>query len=146
MQIYSGPWIRYSEFKKRLGLGEINLLSNVFKVSFLTDSYVPDIHNDEVWSDVSSHEVSDANYTANGSNLLIIGLERDDETESVVWACDVVGIGPLSTPKSIKYAVIYDSSHVENILVCYCLLNANEESITTDTFFMMLRNGILRLK
>jgi len=142
-EITSGKWNPYSEYVYRQGLGEINLTQHVFNVALLTPSYTPNSNTQTTFADISSHELSVEGYPSGGKPITSKTLTRFDSDNKVNWNCGVIDFGFFEVPSSIKYAVIYDDSHPEDLLVTWCYLDGNEETIETTKIYILFDNGIL---
>lgn len=95
---------QYYEAGLHRNQGVINLFSDTIKLALLTSSYTPDLDNDEVWADISTHEVAAGDgYTAGGAALANKTLTRSTwkttfDADDVTWA---------ELTKTFRYGVLY---------------------------------------
>lgn len=104
----------YSKFKLDVVSKNIDLSSDVIKVSLMKNTYVPDIVGDELWSDISSQEVSGAGYTAGGVVLSGISITQDSNGTIKINATDVVFSS--ITVSDWRYIVLHDVSNNDSLI------------------------------
>lgn len=143
--MYSGAWQVFSEAKKRVLSGEINLVSHLFRVALMSESWVPDLHAQSDWGQINSHELIVGGYDTGGVILAGKTLTRLDEHNKVTWDATITSIGQFDESAYVKYAVIYDDSHATDSLLCYCLIDANGSIVRGLKFDLLFDMGILNL-
>ena len=81
---------RYAKAQANLLGGEssgdsfaVDYLSDTLKIGLLADTYTPNRFTDEVWSDISTHEISGTGYTTGGATL---GSKTITVTAADSWA------------------------------------------------------------
>jgi hypothetical protein len=140
-EIYSGPWVPYSEYIKRQAAGEIKLVADSVKMCLVTSSYTPDINTHVSYSEVSTYEPTVSGYNAGGEVVTGRNLVKRDGTTT--WTADIVSFGPFLDPLIARYGILYNDTHSEKILISYCLLDANGVDFSTSRFYMMFQEGLL---
>lgn len=93
-----------------------------YKLALLSDSYTPDLENDEVWADASTYEVASGDgYTTGGEALSDVSITIDSDGVVTFDASDVEW---TSLTKTWKYGIIYQvgsygtSPYTVNPLFC----------------------------
>lgn len=142
-QMYSGAWQVFSETKKKIVSGEISLIGDSFKIALMKDSWTPDLNLDVDWEDISSHEVSVVGYTVGGK--VLSGKTLTNYGNKITWSVNTTTLGVFNESVIVKYAVIYDDTHTDDCLVCYCLLNSNNLNVSGTNFDLLFPQGIITL-
>ena len=134
MAIQGGPWTFFNEYKRRVGLGEINKTADTMRMILLASTYAPNIGAHANLADVSTHQIGGNGYPVNGVILASKTWTRDDVADSVIWGAATASFGPASGgPITARYALIYDDTHASDALVAYCLLDeANADVSAPD--------------
>lgn len=140
-EIYSGPWVPYSEYIKRQAAGEIKLVADSVKMCLVTSSYIPDVNNHVSYSDISAYEPIVSGYNVGGEILTSKNLVKRDGT--ITWTANIVSFGPFDDVLVARYGILYNNTHSEKILIGYCLLNANDVDFITMKFYMLFQDGLL---
>jgi hypothetical protein len=118
----ASAFVVYTATVKNILMGAMNLATDTFVVTLLGSGYTPAPNTDEIWSDISSHELSaGAGYAAGGqvlatetltTNTATIVFDADDPTWTTFSA------GPF------RYAVIVHraggSIAGSDKLLCFC--------------------------
>lgn len=105
----------FDKFPYHVGVGNIDLDGDSFKIALLTSSYTPD-STDEVFSDLSAYETNATNYTAGGATLANVTYVEASGT-SKFDADDVTFVNLTGT--NIRYAVVYDTSSNNRLCVLF---------------------------
>lgn len=107
----------YNRFHYNVGAKLIDLNNDTVKAALLTNSYTPDKdHN--VWTDVSTYEVSGTGYTAGGQSLVNQAYTEDDTNDLAKFDAD----NPLWTSATITaaYMVLYDDTMAtDDLMMCF---------------------------
>ena len=106
----------FDKLPYHMGIGNIDLDTDTFKIALLTSSYTPD-STDEVFTDVSTYETNATNYTAGGETLANVSVTETSGTTKFD-ADDVTWVNLTGT--NIRYAVVYDTSSSDRLV---CLLD-----------------------
>lgn len=131
MAIQGGPWTFFNEAKRRLGLKEIDLVGDAFKMALFSSALVPNIDTQADLADIAAHQVSGNGYPAGGVALGSKTWARDDANDRVVWGAATASFGPADGgPITARYGVIYDDTHASDALVCYCLLDETNADVS----------------
>lgn len=141
----AGNWIMYNSARAYIGDGTIDLNSHTFKLMLTSNSYTPSAAH-TVKADVTN-EVSNGNgYTSGGATLSSVTFNYSGTTATwdaadVSWTASGGSIGP------IRIGVIYDDSAANDELVCYCILDTGDITVTNSSTFTVAFNasGILSL-
>jgi hypothetical protein len=142
----AGNWIMFDAAKAKIGDGTFDMNSHTFKVQLHTNSYTPNRATQAVRADLTN-ELSTANgYTAGGLALSSLTFNQSGGTAAFdaadpAWTASGGNIGPF------RIAVIYDDTAASDDLVCYCILDSADITITdTQTGTIVLNaSGILTL-
>lgn len=114
----------YSDFVDNLASGNIDWLNDTVKVALVASSYSPNKHND-VWADVSTHEVTGTGYTAGGETLTTKTQTYDSATG--VRSFDADDVEWNNSTITARYAVIY-SDQATNLVIAYVDFGAERAS------------------
>lgn len=145
MDIRTGQWEIFFEYKRMLGLGEINNKLHNFKVALMLPTYTPDTLSQRTWNDISSHELVAYGYNAGGNSIPIRYWEQEPSTENMIWSGEQVDF-ILNEYSTVKYFVVYNNSKSSKPLVCWTYINGNETEVNGLRFRVKLDEGILKLK
>lgn len=96
---------KYGQFLVNALTGNVDWTTDTVRVALLTDAYVPDQDNHNVWSDVSANETSGTGYTAGGEILANATITYDAPSNTITLDGDDV-VWPDSTI-SAQYAIVY---------------------------------------
>ena len=135
--------IIYDRFKLHLGNDTIDLENDVFKCALLTDSHIPSAGY-QIFTDVSSNEVSGAGYTAGGVQLTNTSWS---EAGGIAYF-DANNIQWSNATFTARYAVIYDDTTTfpSDVLMCMYDLNQNQ-FINKGTLTLTLHSqGIMKIQ
>lgn len=89
-------------------LPDLDDSGTVVRCALLTDSYSPDLENDETFADVSGDEVPDGDgYSSDGTELTNKSLSVDSSGRTVFDADDAVW---ENSTIDARYAVVYEES------------------------------------
>lgn len=138
----AGTFQTYDEGKRQTISGEVQLGSDTLTMALLTDAYSPDTTTQATFGDVSSDEVTDADYaqqTLSGISVTLSG-------STVLFDADNVSFGSNVSIEA-KYAVIMvgvgDST---DPLIAYVDLNTDSSTAVQRSvnaaFEVRLPNGI----
>jgi len=109
----------YNNFKEQVMEGEFDLATggDTLKLA-LASSYTPDIDAHESWPPATLVEESGTGYTAGGETLANQDVTQDNANDRGVFDADNVTWTGLDvgTP---SHAVLYDDTHVSDLLICY---------------------------
>lgn len=109
--------IIYNRFQYNVGAKLIDLNNDTVKAALLTNSYTPD-KDDNVWTDVSTYEVSGTGYTAGGQDLANQAYTEDDINDLAKFDAD----NPLWTSATITaaYLILYDDTMAtDDLMMCF---------------------------
>jgi len=127
--------VLYNSFKKGLGDGDIDLVSDTIKVMLVTEAYFPDIDNHDFKDDVTN-EVSGAGYTAGGAALAGKSVTQDNvDNEGVFDADDVVWASSSITARA---AVIYKDTGTASTSPLIGFIDFGEDKTTSGTDFKII--------
>ena len=144
MELNTGEWNVYQEYKRLLGLGQINNTLHTFKLALIKFTYVPNLINQRYWSEISNHELVAHSYPQGGATIPLKQWLRDDNNNSVVWSANQVDFN-LQEIVNVKYLVIYNNTAVNKPLVCWSFIDANETDVQGLRFRIHLQEGIYKL-
>lgn len=102
----------YNNAKELILNGGIDLLNDTLKVMLLGSGYTPSASH-SLKSDIVSHEISGAGYTAGGSPLANKAVSRSGATAK--FDADDVEFEALEV--SFRYAALYDDTHASDALI-----------------------------
>ena len=113
---------------------DIDWLSDTIKVALMTSSYTPNQDTDELWSAISSNEISGVgnNYSASTLASKTVGEATSgktifDTTATTVFTATGGDIGPAS------YAVVYDET--DGTLLTYIDFSGSPQTATDGNTF-----------
>jgi len=141
----AGNWIMYNSARKYIGDGTIDLDSHTFKCMLTSNSYTPSASH-TVKADVTNEVANGNGYTAGGATLSSVTFNYSGTTATwdaadISWTASGGSIGP------IRIAVIYDDTAANDELVCYCILDTADITVSNSSVFTIQLNasGILTL-
>lgn len=143
----AGTWTAYGPAKEALGKAAIRFDGgHVLKMGLFKATYTPDASNHDQLSDLTTHELSGNGYdrfTLAPTWTRVGTVTKFAATANAVF--QAVG-GPLA---DIKYAVIFDDDHADDIPICYLDLNSGGGDIpdvVADTALRVIvpTNGFLQ--
>lgn len=141
----AGPWIAYPEGILRIATSEALFLTHTIRAALLANTYVPDLTNHLIFSNVSTHQIADAGYVQQtlGSKTItkVGGLIRFDAAD--------IDFGNAVT-LTARYGLIYDDTPATNkYLLWYCDLNLGGtqpiSSVNSDFDFLLAANGLYQM-
>lgn len=111
-----------------------------FKVMLVTSAYTPDFGTHDFKADVTN-EVTGTGYTAGGESLTSVTLTQSAGTitfdaDDVTWASSTI---------TARGAVVYDSSLLNEPLICYIDFGADKSSSAGDFVLSFNASGIFTL-
>lgn len=128
----------YNRFKANLMSGAFNLNSDTIKVALLNNSHsFSGAHN--VWSDISTNEITGTGYTSGGATLagktVVQASTSYFDANDTAWS---------SASFTAYYCVLYDTTASNNLICCIDLGGA--QTVTSGTFTMQWNaSGIITL-
>jgi len=135
----------YNSARAYIGDGTIDLNSHTFKVMLTSNSYTPSAAHTQK-SNVTNEVANGNGYTSGGETLTSVtfnysGTTATWDADDVSWTGSVGSIGPF------RIAVIYDDTASNDELVCYCILDSADITVTAGSTFTIQFNasGILSL-
>lgn len=133
----------YNSFKKYIMDGTIDLDTHDIRVALVSSAYNPDIDADTEWADVSVNEVSGTGYTAGGALLTgaVCSIDTTDD-EGVFNGSDVTW---QTSTITARYAVLYDSTTVSNLLIGYYDFGSDQTSASGDFKITWNAEGLINL-
>jgi len=137
--------IPYNKVRYEVPLGNIDFDSggDTFKIALMTDSYSPDVDNDDFWSDISADETSGTGYTAGGETLANQAVTREDANDRAVWDADDV-VWSASTITAAKAVIYKDTGNpATSPLIGYMDFGGNRSSVASDLTILFDSSGIL---
>ena len=119
----------FDSAKAKIGDGTIDLNSHAFKMVLTSNSYTPTRATHDELADVTNEVANGNGYTSGGAALANPSFNQTSGTakwdaDDVSWTASGGSIGP------IRNAVIYDDTVSGDPLVCYCVLEASDLTIT----------------
>ena len=122
----------FNKFKLHVGNDTIDLDGDSFKCALLTDSHVPSAGY-EVFTEVSSDEVSGSGYTAGG--VILTNVTWTELDGSATLDCD----DPLWSDSSFtaRYAVFYDDTTTFPADVLMFLYDFNTNQLVNNGTFRL---------
>ena len=141
----AGNWIMYNSAREYIGDGTIDLDTNTFKMLLTSNSYTPSASH-TVYADITNQVANGNGYTTGGETLANVtwghsGTTATWDADDAVWTATGGAIGP------IRNAVIYDDTASGKPLVCYCVLDSADITVSNSSTFTIAFNasGILTL-
>lgn len=123
----AGTWTVYAEAKEAIYKAEVDLDGHTFKALLLDNGHTPDTTNHDQLSDITADELPSTNgYARVTISPLVLRTGATTKfyaSAPIVWTANG---GPLA---DIKYVVIYDDSHADDIPVCILDLNSGGSDI-----------------
>lgn len=117
----AGTWTPYGPAKEALGKAAIRFDGgHVLKMALLKDTYTPDATNHDQLSDLTAHELSGNGYSR---FTLDPTWSRTGTVTKFSAASNAVFQAIGGDLDDIKYAVIFDDDHADDIPICYLDLN-----------------------
>ena len=141
----AGNWIMYNSARAYIGDGTIDLNSHTFKVMLTSNSYTPSASHTQK-SNVTNEVANGNGYTSGGATLTSVTFNYSGTTAT--WdAADPSWTGSSGSIGPFRIAVIYDDSAANDELVCYCILDSADITVTAGSTFTIQFNasGILSL-
>lgn len=135
----------YGNLMARAFNGEVDYDTDTIKVALLSQEYTPNQDTHQVWSDVSSNEVTGTGYTAGGATLSNKTVTYDGSNNVTVLDADDVTWG--SSTITARYAVIYDDNGAapnEKVLMGYVDFGMNQASTNGNFTLTWDAGGIFR--
>ena len=126
----------YEEGKEGLGLGKFNFLNNDMVLVLLDSTYIPDLSNDRVQSDIPSSAVI--------YERSLTGVSFD---KGIFDADDITFPSLLSDKDVAAFCIIKNSDSLSTSLLLYYCDNAPEFPITPDgtDFTIIFDNSINKI-
>lgn len=125
----AGNWILYDTAREYIGDGTVDLDSHTFRC-ILCDNTNTGVTSSSLsyYSDVTTELSTGAGYTAGGAALTGVTWTHSGHTatldsNNVVWTASSGNI-------AAQYAVIYDYSSTNSVLLCQALLEAGPSLVT----------------
>lgn len=141
----AGTATPYNKIKVETLEGNIQFGSggDSFKVALMSDTYTPDIDNDDFWSDISAHEAAGAGYVAGGQALANQVVTRDDAGDRAFFDADNPSWAGITI--TVRWAVIYKDTGVPatSPLVGYIDFGGNQSAVATTFLIQFNSSGIL---
>lgn len=131
----------YDSAKEHIAKGTIDLVNDVFRIILLAAAHTPDKAAHAVLTDVSGNEISGTGYTAGGAVVAATAVTRSTVTVKFD------GTDPEFTAlaPAFRYAVIYDDTHANNVLLALLDPGALQEPAGANTKIVFNAGGILTL-
>ena len=138
----------YNNTALMLGQGLLDLENTILKVMLLGDTYVPDVVNDTIYADISTHEINSATYLnysiggklVTGKSYSLSGGTGVLDGDDVVWA------GASITS---RYAALYVAETLGafvNPLLYYILFDDTPANVSRADFTIKWStNGVLTI-
>ena len=128
----------YSNFKKAIGEGLLNLGTDTLKCMLVTSAYVPSAAH-AAYAEVSGHEVSGSGYAAGGQGLsgvtwAIVGTSAVLDAADPSWSEATI---------TARYAVVYADKTAGGVVgPLVCLLDfGTEKGVSGGTFSVVFDAG-----
>lgn len=142
----AGNWIMFDSAKEFIADGTIDLDSDTFKVALFTNALTPNRSTQSELADLSNEVANGNGYATGGVALTGVtwgqtgGVATFDANDPS-WTASGASIGPF------RIAVIYSDTSVGDKLLCYCVLDSADITISDGaTFEIRLHaNGIFQL-
>jgi hypothetical protein len=142
----AGNWIMFDSAKEFIGDGSIDLDTDTFKCVLCTASYTPNRSTQSDYGDVSNELTTGAGYTSGGATLTNVAWGQVSGTatfdcEDIAWTASGGPIGPC------RVAVIYDDTSSGDLLLCYCVLDSSDVTVTdgNDLTIQIHTSGVFTL-
>jgi hypothetical protein len=138
--------VGYTNGKKLLLSGGIDLDTDTIKVALLKSTYTPDVSSD-YWSDISVSEISaTGDYASGGVTLTGAIATNDDTNEQGVLDYDDVILNGVTIP-DFQYLVIYKSTGIaaSSPLLFYLDMTAPTAIIGRTIIISWNSLGVVRL-
>lgn len=144
----AGNWIVYDSFKVWMADATFDMDLDTFKVALTTNTYSPSIATHSVYADITNELATASGYTNGGATLGSVTWAKSGSTTTFDAADPswTASGGSLVFRKAVIYKSGTANAHVSP-LVCYCILDSADITITdTNTFTIQLNaSGILTL-
>jgi len=118
----AGTWTVYAKAKEEVYKANVDLDTHVFKALLLKATHTPDTTNHDQLSDLTADELASTNgyarVTLSPLVLRTTTVTKFYASAAMVWTANG---GVLA---DIKYVVIYDDSHADDIPICILDLNS----------------------
>jgi hypothetical protein len=133
----------YNGFKEALGLGTVNLNTDVFKVVLLTSTYSPSAAH-VGYANLTNELATGDGYTQGNKQLAkavgdmwtISGGTCTFTADNAEWTAATF---------TCRYAVIYDDTHASDLNIC-CFDFVSDKSVSSGTFTIQFNaSGIITL-
>lgn len=129
----------YNRFKRNALSGGLSLTSDTIKVALLSGGHSFTATND-IWSQISSNEISGTGYSAGGATLASKTI-----TQSGTTSFDAADTAWSSSSFTAAHAVVYDDTLANDDLICSFDFGGNQ-TVTSGTFTIQWHaSGILTL-
>jgi hypothetical protein len=121
----------YNRFLYNIGQKLIDLDTDNIKCAILSNAYTPS-KDDDVWADVSTHEVSGTGYDAGGKLLANAAFVQDDANDKAWLDADNLTWTTVTFTNG-RFAVLYADAMAADELIC-CLDFGADKSPSGDDF------------
>ena len=137
----AGNWIVYDSFKQWMADGTFNLASDTFKITLHTNTYAPSLSN-QVYADLTNELATANGYTNGGATLASVTWTKSASTTTFTSAYPTWNAsgGSLVFRKAVIRKSGTANGHVDP-LVCYCVLDASDITITDGSAFTIQMNA-----
>ena len=122
----------------RIGQGEVDFSSDVFKVALMTSSWSPptDDENNPYWTNTNEITDSTGDYTAGGETLDNTAWTSNDTSNAAEFTADPETLTG-STIADYRYAVIYDDTHANDLIISITDFGSAQSITDTDLTLTM---------
>ena len=122
----------------RIGQGEVDFANDTFKVALMTSSWSPptDDENDPYWTNTNEITDSAGDYTAGGETLANQSWASNDTANAAQFTADPVTLTG-STIADYRYAVIYDDTHANDLIISITDFGSAQSITATDLTLTM---------
>jgi len=126
----AGNWIAYNSFRQTMGDGTMDLDSDTFKIALFQNSGNAADAAQTIYGDLTDEVANGNGYTTGGAALSSVTFTYSGTTATFDCANPVFTASGGSI-SSIRIAVIYDDTAASDDLVCYCVLDSSDITVTS---------------
>ena len=135
----------YGNLPGHMGQKRINFLTDTFKLTLHTSTYVPDQDNHSFQSSLTNELATGSGYTAGGATLTSLTFTYNAATNT--WTWDAADVTFVSSTLTWRTAVITDTTPgtaATNPLICYFQETADVVSTGGSTIIQFSASGIIQ--
>jgi hypothetical protein len=140
----AGDFFLFNDFARQMGDKEHDFPADGIFVALIKDTITPTVADlTPTWSDYSPHEVTGANYSANGKEITgrtwvetagVAVLDGND----LVWTQNASGFN------NARWAIVYNTTNAADIAIGFIDLGSNVDSTIDDVEIIWGATGVLK--